>query len=158
VEDDVDDVDIDIYDTPPPAPPLQCFGQRSSNKIPSWLWASSAVFVSCARTDADISTISTEDDNMGSDNTDTNSTCIDMPGYADSDGDTCEDWAQNPTWCSGSWEDGVFDPPSMYANAQGIDPSTACCVCRGVGSESPDFCVQVRKRGREGGKDVGKES
>jgi hypothetical protein len=93
------------------------------------------------------------DDSMGSDSTDTNSTCIDTQGYADSDGDTCEDWAQNPTWCSGSWEDGVFDPPSMYANAQGIDPSTACCVCRGVGSESPDFCVQVRERGREGGKE-----
>ena len=56
--------------------------------------------------------------------------CEDMPGFFDKDGDGCDVWAENPSWCEGSPEDGVFDPPSEYANADGIDPSMACCVCR----------------------------
>jgi hypothetical protein len=62
--------------------------------------------------------------------------CVDMEGYADSNGDTCEVWAQNSTWCAGSPEDGKLDPPSDYSNAEGIDPSMACCVCR---AEDPHF-------------------
>jgi hypothetical protein len=63
-----------------------------------------------------------------------------MEGYADSEGDTCEVWAQNPTWCEGSPEDGVFDPPSNYTNAEGIDPSRACCACRARGYD-PVFTI-----------------
>jgi hypothetical protein len=62
----------------------------------------------------------------------TNSTkcCQDMRGFVDSQGHGCDAWAKNPTWCEGSPEDGKFDPPSDYANEDGIDPGMACCVCR----------------------------
>jgi hypothetical protein len=66
--------------------------------------------------------------------------CMDMEGYADSEGDTCEVWAKNPTWCEGSPEDGVLDPPSNYTNAEGIDPSMACCACRARGYD-PVFTI-----------------
>jgi hypothetical protein len=56
--------------------------------------------------------------------------CTDVPGYLDSKGRTCAEWAENPTWCEGSLEDGVYDPPSMYKNLDGVDPSQACCVCK----------------------------
>ena len=56
--------------------------------------------------------------------------CEDMPGFFDSEGQGCDVWAENPTWCEGSPEDGKFDPPADYANDDGIDPSMACCVCR----------------------------
>ena len=57
--------------------------------------------------------------------------CVDLPGFEDSAGDTCEVWAANPTWCDG-WDpkDGDIGPPADYANADGIDPGTACCVCQ----------------------------
>jgi hypothetical protein len=61
--------------------------------------------------------------------------CEDMPGFFDSEGHGCDVWAENPTWCEGSPEDGKFDPPADYANEDGIDPSMACCVCR-----SSQFC------------------
>jgi len=61
--------------------------------------------------------------------------CTDMPGFLDSQGNGCDIWAENPTWCDGSPEDGIYNPPSEYANAQGIDPSMACCVCK-----RSDFC------------------
>jgi cysteine-rich repeat protein len=62
----------------------------------------------------------------------TNSTksCQDMRGFVDSQGHGCDAWAKNPTWCEGSPEDGKFDPPSDYANEDGIDPGMACCECR----------------------------
>jgi hypothetical protein len=53
--------------------------------------------------------------------------CVDMPGYVDGANNTCGDWSKHPARCSNP-----FDPPSNYNNAKwGIDPSVACCVCRG---------------------------
>ena len=66
--------------------------------------------------------------------------CVDMEGYKDSEGDDCYVWAQNPDWCSGSPDDGVLDYPSAYTNAEGIDPSMACCVCRARGYD-PVFTI-----------------
>jgi hypothetical protein len=66
--------------------------------------------------------------------------CEDLPGYADNEGDTCAVWAENPTWCYGSPEDGVVDLPTLYANAEGIDPSIACCVCGGGGTIPAQTC------------------
>ena len=64
--------------------------------------------------------------------------CVDLPGFEDSAGDTCEVWAANPTWCDGWWdpEDGDIGPPADYANADGIDPGTACCVCQNQNGNS----------------------
>ena len=64
------------------------------------------------------------------------SPCVDLPGFVDSEGETCEEWAANPTWCDG-WdpEEGEFDPAD-YANADGIEPGTACCVCRNQNGNS----------------------
>jgi len=58
------------------------------------------------------------------------SACIDLPGYLDSEGQGCNFWTANPRWCVGSPEDGVYDPPLLYENSAGIDPSEACCVCK----------------------------
>jgi hypothetical protein len=43
-----------------------------------------------------------------------------VAGFVDSEGHTCQDWTDNPTWCAGSPEDGVFDPPSMFRNTAGM--------------------------------------
>ena len=64
--------------------------------------------------------------------------CVDLAGFKDREGDTCATWAANPTWCYGSPEDGVIDLPAEYANADGIDPGTACCVCRNKSSASTE--------------------
>jgi len=56
--------------------------------------------------------------------------CIDLPGFIDSEGAGCDTWTANPSWCVGSPDDGVYDPPSVYENGDGIDPSEACCVCK----------------------------
>ena len=57
-------------------------------------------------------------------------TCSDVAGFRDSEGRTCDEWADHPSWCIGSPEDGVYDPPSVYRNRGGIDASQACCVCK----------------------------
>jgi hypothetical protein len=57
-------------------------------------------------------------------------TCSDVAGFRDSEGRTCDEWADHPSWCIGSPEDGVYDPPSVYRNRDGIDASQACCVCK----------------------------
>jgi len=62
--------------------------------------------------------------------------CLDMPNFLDSEGDSCAKWAANPTWCSGSPEDGVVDMPSDYKNLFGEDPAMACCVCGGGADRS----------------------
>ena len=62
--------------------------------------------------------------------------CVNLPNFLDSDGDSCAVWAANPTWCSGSPEDGVIDMPSAYKNKFGVDPAMACCTCGG-GSSLP---------------------
>jgi hypothetical protein len=57
-------------------------------------------------------------------------TCQDAPGFMDSLGRTCHEWSQHPAWCMGTPEDGNYDPPSVYANSDGVDASQACCVCK----------------------------
>jgi len=66
--------------------------------------------------------------------------CVDLTGYADSNGNTCDDWKAHPTWCYGSPEDGIIDLPALYANSDGIDPTTACCVCGGGGVSPENMC------------------
>jgi hypothetical protein len=68
--------------------------------------------------------------------------CIDIPNYVDSDGETCGTWEENPTWCIGSPEDGVLDLPASYA-VNGVDPSQACCVCGGGSSSAADFSPRM---------------
>jgi hypothetical protein len=68
--------------------------------------------------------------------------CIDIPNYVDSDGETCGTWEENPTWCIGSPEDGVLDLPASYA-VNGVDPSQACCVCGGGSSSAGDFSPRM---------------
>ena len=88
--------------------------------------------------------------------------CEDFAGYADSKGRTCAMWAQNPTWCYGSPEDGIIDLPSAYKNSDGIDPGTACCVCSG-GNAVPKhkcqagFCPEVKFQVNDSAKYVGVE-
>jgi hypothetical protein len=57
-------------------------------------------------------------------------TCIDDTAWRDLDGEGCSEWNANPTWCEGSPEDGIYDPPQDYANEDGIDASMACCSCK----------------------------
>jgi hypothetical protein len=68
--------------------------------------------------------------------------CIDIPNYVDSDGETCGTWEEYPTWCIGSPEDGVLDLPASYA-VDRVDPSQACCVCGGGNSSAADFSPQM---------------
>lgn len=61
--------------------------------------------------------------------------CYDDPAWTDSLGRSCKDWTANPSWCTGSVEDGTYDPPSTYA-VFGKDATTACCVCKSLTSIS----------------------
>ena len=56
--------------------------------------------------------------------------CRNAPGFLDSRGRGCDEYESNPAWCEGSRGDGVYDPPSVYANTAGKDASQACCVCK----------------------------
>jgi hypothetical protein len=64
------------------------------------------------------------------------------PNFVDSEGDTCDTWEKNPTWCIGSPEDGVVDEPAKYA-VGGQDPSQMCCVCGGGTRLAADFSPQM---------------
>ncbi len=66
--------------------------------------------------------------------------CVDQTGFVDSEGNSCEKWSANPTWCYGSPEDGAVDLPGQYANADGVDPSMACCACGGGGTALHTEC------------------
>jgi len=56
--------------------------------------------------------------------------CKDMEGFKDSRGNDCGSYALKPSKCEGSPEDGVYDPPSLYADKDGFDASQACCACQ----------------------------
>ena len=56
--------------------------------------------------------------------------CVDDMAWRDSNGEGCSAWNANPTWCEGSPEDGIYDPPRDYADENGIDATMACCACK----------------------------
>lgn len=62
--------------------------------------------------------------------------CVDDMTFRDSQGLDCSTFNANPSWCEGSPEDGIHDPPSDYANDEGIDATMACCVCKPFASKS----------------------
>jgi len=62
--------------------------------------------------------------------------CVDDDTFADSEGNDCTVWTANPTWCLGSPEDGVYDPPWEYADENGVDATMACCTCKPYSQKS----------------------
>ena len=83
-------------------------------------------------------------------------TCQDMVAWQDSEGHSCQDYADNAAWCDGLARDQqlVF-PPAMYAKSPSgyaqndpynnwlLDAADVCCVCRqsgmGIGEVSDPF-------------------
>jgi len=53
--------------------------------------------------------------------------CVNNETWIDIDGDTCETWNSQASWCSD-----LTDPPANYSSIDGLDASTQCCVCKDI--------------------------
>ena len=71
--------------------------------------------------------------------------CYDDSEWRDRLGRSCRDWSANPSWCSGFYNADADVPtiqiPSDFANIDGVDATTACCVCNKVKTVNP--CPQI---------------
>ena len=63
---------------------------------------------------------------------DANGTCTDLPGFVDRDGHGCSNYTR--AWCQGlrGASPASFHPPSEFADNNGTDGSSACCICGNV--------------------------
>ena len=59
----------------------------------------------------------------------------------DIDGDTCEIWNSQTSWCSD-----LTDSPANYSSTDGIDASTQCCICKDVFSRLAISTPELRRK------------
>uniref|UniRef100_A0A0G4HR46 Uncharacterized protein n=1 Tax=Chromera velia CCMP2878 TaxID=1169474 RepID=A0A0G4HR46_9ALVE len=64
------------------------------------------------------------------------SECTDLEGFVDVDGDGCDVYQSIPTLC---------DIASTFQNADGVDATTACCVCQQPEPEIPSLLTFVQE-------------